>query len=416
MVRSGGMRDEGGVWLERFVDPRPISGEGAFRITAARDGESGAPVTVVTLKPETDRTRGAEALEAFFAAHRCAVHPVVARAVEHGRDPRGAPFVVLACPARLDLSHLLSLSRRTGGKVSHGAADGFISTLRMGMVAAAEHAEVGSLGTLGYPNVLFAPDGRFWLVGFGHNVAIADENGRVGGPTTIFQAPEVAVGAPPTLSSDYVALILLMRSLVPFTRLAPTVLRIVAGRTLREDLELITKIRWFDREVIGAQADVRASVQEALAVSARIRELLGVTMDPDAFREQVREALEAAGAEVPRAKSDLRVGPGGAWIEAPGGARTAIASRHLARLALALAEHRVHHPGEPLAMGALLAAGWPGEKMAPRAGANRIYVAVSQLRKLAFGRDLESHEGGYRLSPAARVTLAGEPAPASPGR
>jgi hypothetical protein len=79
------------VWLERFVDPRPISAEGAFRITAARDGQSGAPVVVVTLQPEADRTRGEEALAAFFRAHRRDLHPVVARAIELGSDPRAGP-------------------------------------------------------------------------------------------------------------------------------------------------------------------------------------------------------------------------------------------------------------------------------------------------------------------------------------
>lgn len=395
----------GSVWLDRFVDPRPISAEGAFRITAARDGRSGRAVVVVTAKPGSDPERSARALEAFFEAHRQEIHPVVARAVEHASEARSGPFVVLDCPARFDLTHLLSLSRKTAMRATHGGADGFISTLRMGMMAASENPSVGPLGTIGYPNVLFAADGRFWLIGFGHNVAIADENGRVGGPTAIFQAPEVAVGLPATASSDYVALILFMRSLMPFIEFAPTFLRILTGCSLAEDYELIQKVRWFDRELLGARADMRASVQEALAVSERIRELLGVTMDVDAFRAQVRSALERAGEEVAREASEWRVGPGAAWVETANGARTAVPSRYLARIVLALAEHRVHEPGGCLSTGALVEAGWPGERMTARAGMNRVYVAVSQLRKLVFGRDLESHDGGYRLSPAVRVTL-----------
>lgn len=45
----------------------------------------------------------------------------------------------------------------------------------------------------------------------------------------------------------------------------------------------------------------------------------------------------------------------------------------------------------------LIDAGWPGEHMKPSAAKNRLWVAISSLRKLGLGDLLESSAKGYRL-------------------
>ncbi|MEZ4248292.1 MAG: hypothetical protein R3B99_08650 [Polyangiales bacterium] len=52
----------------------------------------------------------------------------------------------------------------------------------------------------------------------------------------------------------------------------------------------------------------------------------------------------------------------------------------------------------PLAWDALLAAGWPGERVGAEAAMQRVRVAISTLRKLGLADALETVEGGYRIS------------------
>jgi hypothetical protein len=52
---------------------------------------------------------------------------------------------------------------------------------------------------------------------------------------------------------------------------------------------------------------------------------------------------------------------------------------------------------------ALLQAGWPGERVVPSAGANRVYVALTTLRKLGLRHFLLSRDDGYLLDPALPV-------------
>jgi len=61
------------------------------------------------------------------------------------------------------------------------------------------------------------------------------------------------------------------------------------------------------------------------------------------------------------------------------------------------------HGSATLPWDALLAAGWPGERVSAEAGMQRVRVAVSTLRKLGLGAVIETVEGGYRLDPRAAV-------------
>lgn len=390
---------------QRFLDPLPISAEGGFRLTAAHDAREGRECVVVTPQPSTDADAARVALARAFQAHSTIRHPVIAPAVELGDD---GEYLVFDCPARIDLAGLLMIARGPEPRVRHGAADGFACAIRDALFAAAEHEDPRDggpccIGTLGHANVLFARDGRFWLVGLGHNLALADEHGRIGGRSAAFQAPEVLVGARPTKSSDFVTLITFTRSLVPFMKLERPILRILAGNTLAEDLELLAKIVWFERRVITALPHARASIEEAIATSNRIRELLGVWPDAGAFREAIAEIL----AEDPRlaARATWRVASDGAFVERAG-ARTEVPGRGpLRRLVVALCAARVERPGAGLDVAELFAAGWPGERASARSARNRVHVAVSTLRKLGLAGDLESHGGKYRISPAVAVEM-----------
>lgn len=94
-----------------------------------------------------------------------------------------------------------------------------------------------------------------------------------------------------------------------------------------------------------------------------------------------------------------------AWrFRAASGIVVSLHRRRKLRLVLAaLVLHRLERPGHVLTPTALIAAGWPGERIYPRAARARLHVAVSSLRKLGLGEALEFRHGGYRLDPAVDV-------------
>ena len=93
----------------------------------------------------------------------------------------------------------------------------------------------------------------------------------------------------------------------------------------------------------------------------------------------------------------------------PGGEVVDLSARvPLAGIVHALIEKRVEAPGQPLDTTALLAAGWPGEKVRPEAATNRVKVALSTLRKLGL-RDVILHRGdGHVIDPNVPLVVRDE--------
>lgn len=101
----------------------------------------------------------------------------------------------------------------------------------------------------------------------------------------------------------------------------------------------------------------------------------------------------------PRAPAGWVVGADGSYCRR-GDTLMEVRSRYQRRILAALLAARECSPGQCVTVQQLLASAWPGERMARRAGANRVYVAINALRGMGLGRDLESERGGYRLAPA----------------
>ncbi len=88
----------------------------------------------------------------------------------------------------------------------------------------------------------------------------------------------------------------------------------------------------------------------------------------------------------------------GRWFRSPHGEVVSIARwRPLQRLLERLAERREIAPGEPLSVEALVAAGWPGERMLSKAGATRVYTAIASLRRIGLRDMLVRDDRGYSL-------------------
>lgn len=103
-------------------------------------------------------------------------------------------------------------------------------------------------------------------------------------------------------------------------------------------------------------------------------------------------------AGVSRATGLTRVASDGSWFEGPESEREHLGGRRVLRAVLSvLLDARKRRAGA-IASREIARLVWPGERIVPRAASNRIYVAVTTLRKLGFGPTIESTGEGYRLA------------------
>lgn len=165
----------------------------------------------------------------------------------------------------------------------------------------------------------------------------------------------------------------------------------------------------------GAEVEQERALARTLAPRARDRALVRLAESDDAA--DARSGLVALALRVPDAASGapsvppeagvLRIGPGAAWFRPPGAARVDLSRRKPLRLLLdRLALERERASTTSLAWDALLEAGWPGEKMRADAGAHRVRVAISTLRKMGLADALRTNETGYLLAPELPIERA----------
>ncbi|MEM1416597.1 MAG: tetratricopeptide repeat protein [Myxococcota bacterium] len=96
----------------------------------------------------------------------------------------------------------------------------------------------------------------------------------------------------------------------------------------------------------------------------------------------------------------LTVGPELRWLALPGGKRMPLARRPVARrIVAALVDARRRTPGEPLEAHVLVARVWPDDRSRKEDLANRLWVAVSGLRRAGLGPLLKTDDAGYLLDP-----------------
>jgi hypothetical protein len=329
----------------------------------------------------------------------------------HGKC-QGTPFIEFDCDASMDGLEFHRLLAASGTKIPLASADAFITTLHLAMQAA--HAATARrrsgpmcLGRLTGANLLFSKTGQFYLLGFGRNFPVEGVSGRPDCHVTAFQAPEVAVGGKPTPGGDYVALLLFSRSLLPMVEVGPVLSRVLRGEEQDIDPELIECLRFADQHVIGAPVWLRRSIEEAEHVADRIRALCNIRPDPQGFARCVRAVMSerAATEALPCNHRSLVLGIQTSWIAGPDGERYPLGQAHRG-IVTALAELHRNAPGAVLTMQQLLEAGWPGERIIPEAGANRVYVALAQLRRLGMRDILERRGGGYRLALTTSLRMA----------
>ena len=102
----------------------------------------------------------------------------------------------------------------------------------------------------------------------------------------------------------------------------------------------------------------------------------------------------------------LAVAEDATWLQLPGGARVDLKRRAVhRRLVERLVRERLASPGAPASVADLVAAGWPGEKLAESSAQNRLHVALAALRADGLRDLLKREPGGYLLDPAIDVRV-----------
>lgn len=114
----------------------------------------------------------------------------------------------------------------------------------------------------------------------------------------------------------------------------------------------------------------------------------GPTSDDVRFAQRLRRRRHG---EVALVAGDRQVRLGGIQVDLR-------RRRVLWRILEAMVDHGVRAPGEVVTREALIAAGWPGERVLPKAAAHRLRVAIYDLRKTGLGEVLVGRDGGYALT------------------
>jgi predicted ATPase len=105
----------------------------------------------------------------------------------------------------------------------------------------------------------------------------------------------------------------------------------------------------------------------------------------------------------------IYVGPKNSWVQIGAQERIDLRRRPvLRRLVRTLVEARQATPGREVSSGELIAAAWPGDRSERRAIENRLWVALSSLRKLGFDQVLKHDGSGYFLDPDVPVSPGAE--------
>jgi hypothetical protein len=403
------------AWLGRYLAPQAIGRAGAFRRHAARRARDERECVVVSAAPTVGERAGREALEKLAVAHAAVVSPHVA-ACEGGVESfEGTPFLELRSRATLDASGALDRLVDARARIGFGELGALLLSLT-GALRDAERAPGGPyrLGRLALSSLLVGPDGELELLGLGHSVATTDERGHVCTTDAVFQSSEVAAGALPSARGDRLAIAALRRSLLPHADLPSSLATAMRGEASADGSEaLVALIRALESD---AQTDGGEELDRLETTLRTIHLQVGIEPDPEGLRRLLSDL--ALGLPI-QSEWDVRqaelteevtiVSASGAWIESPVSGRKRVElGPSLRRMVAFLLERHRTEPGRTSSTWELPEAGWPGEKVLPDAGANRVYAALKRLRNMGLRNVIERREDGYRIPVQARITEIGD--------
>ena len=157
----------------------------------------------------------------------------------------------------------------------------------------------------------------------------------------------------------------------------------------------------------GASSDrvTREVARACAALDAVSPELLRASDDVRFARRMLDREIDQAVRETRATIGAWRIVRGGGAIRHGKTAIDLTSRKPLRAILWALTLARLVDTGTPVSADALIAAGWPEERVRPDAAAHRLRVAISTLRKLGLRELLETMGDAYRLSPEAPIEL-----------
>ncbi len=163
----------------------------------------------------------------------------------------------------------------------------------------------------------------------------------------------------------------------------------------------------------AADGPLRLVSAEKEAWRARVRALEEKTGTPEE-REVVESSIDVRFAlrllktalDGEKARPALLLATNAIWFAVSGGARVDLSRRgSLRRILWALSEHHANSPEQALGREALLACGWPQERLLADAASKRLRVAIATLRGFGLKDVLRTQDDGYLLDPRARIEV-----------
>lgn len=359
---------------------------------------------LVMARAKLDAFEARSRMDALCRAHERLEGPHIAAVIDRG-EHEARPWALLRAAIVGEGDELLRTQVDRNLRQPYRAAIGALEVLAQTLARCHEVIDRSTgrpyaLGALGVGNLYYESDGSLWLMGMG-------DNGFARSATLVpaVLPPEVAVGEHPTPSSDSFAVSALMRVMVPYVELPSAIARVLRGHDSETMLAQLTHDT--NAKLWGLPQAMRPSLARLEKVFRLILSLVGEKMDYDAHRAFVASLL-AQDAPEPDASAAtvLELAEDGSWFCVDQGEVQRITTRAaLRRVLLCLIANADR--SEPCTVATLLDAGWPGERVDPEAGANRVYVAVSTLRRMGLRSVIERFDQGYRLVPSVRVERKG---------
>ncbi len=160
----------------------------------------------------------------------------------------------------------------------------------------------------------------------------------------------------------------------------------------------------------AGEAAARALIDDLEKDEGPRSELVRTSLDARFSLRMLRAALRGAKEEAPaKDGADARalvVADNGEWFEI-GGKRQDLTRRgSLKRILRALLQASTEERERALDKDALLAAGWPGERLHPDAASKRLRVAIATLRSFGLRDVLRTRDDGYVLDRRVKITTA----------
>lgn len=259
-------------------------------------------------------------------------------------------------------------------------SEAIVVTHTLGRMMRAAHERGVCVGALSPAQVLVDRSGGLKLLALGFDERTWDARA--------VRAPSVGLGHPPTPTSDLHTGLLFLRPYIPWIESVPAPLaRLLSGAPGPVE-------RVFSRALVGTLTQaVRLDGAWALSNLERFWSFVGVAPAHEAMAERLRRTFDEG---TPR----VDLGPDLSWVSVDGGPRHDLTRREPVRRVLrVLVEAR----GSSVPVERLVASAWPGEAMVGSSGADRVYVALSTLRKLDLREAIAREPTGYALR--ATVTL-----------